>query len=58
MRPGVIKRAAEERSLSLSQCQALSEVVSDQNNRKTLQRDAILEFNKLSNLSVFCDESR
>ena len=29
-RPGVIKPAAEERSVSLSHCQALSEVVSDQ----------------------------
>ena len=57
-RPGVIKPAAEERSVSLSHCQALSEVVSDQNNRKRCNATPFWNFDKLSNLSVFCDESR
>ena len=53
MRPEAIKGAAEKRSLSLSQCQALSEVVSDQNNRKRCNATPFWNFDKLSNLSVF-----
>ena len=48
-RPGIIKRAAEEISVSLSHCQALSEVVSDQNNRKRCNATPFWNFDKLSN---------
>ena len=49
----LIKQAAEESSMSLSHCKALSEVVSDQNNRKRCNATPFWNFDKLSNLSVF-----